>query len=62
MILSITNNGYAFLIKLDLKFSIPIWKEFPIVTIFKGTIYQTLNQTNLIWNNLKLLKFEGNPI
>ena len=32
MILSITNNGYAFLIRLDLIFSVSIWKEFPIVT------------------------------
>ena len=37
----IKNGGYAFLIRLDLMFSMSLWKEFSIVTYFKRPIYQT---------------------
>ena len=33
MILSIKNGGYAFLIRLDLMFSMSIWKEFQLLQI-----------------------------
>ena len=33
MILSIKNGGYAFLIRLDLMFSMSLWKEFQLLQI-----------------------------
>ena len=39
---SIKNGGYAFLIRLNLMFSV-FMKKVPIVTNFKQLIYQTFN-------------------
>ena len=35
MILSIKNGGYAFLIRLDLMFSMSLWKEFQLLQILE---------------------------
>ena len=43
MTLSIKNGGYAFLIRLDLMFSMLLRKDFPIITNFKRPIYETFN-------------------
>ena len=42
MILSIKNDGYAFLIRLDLMFNV-IMKGVPIITNFKRPIYQAFD-------------------
>ena len=42
MTLSIKNDRYAFLIRLDLIFSV-IMKRVPIITNFKRPIYQTFD-------------------
>ena len=42
MTLSIKNGGYAFLMRLDLMFSV-IMKGVPIITNFKRPIYQAFN-------------------
>ena len=42
MTLLIKNGGYAFLIRLDLKFPMSLWR-LPIATNFKQPIYQTFN-------------------
>ena len=43
MALSIRNGGYAFLIRLDLIFSMSLWKEFQLL--------QILNDVSDIWLN-----------
>ena len=49
MTLWIKNGGYAFLLRLNLMFSVSflcydiIMKEFPMITNFKRTIYQTFD-------------------
>ena len=53
MTLSIKNGGYAFLIRLDLMFSMSLWKDFQLLHLIKLILYE---------NDVKLLKFKRNPV
>ena len=58
MVLSIRNGGYAFLIRLDLMFSVPLWKEFQLLQILNDLSNKHLIKLILHENDLKLLKFK----
>ena len=58
MTLSIKNGGYAFLIRLDLMFSMWSWKEFQLLQILSDLSINHLIQLILYENDLKLLKFK----
>ena len=60
MTLSIKNEGYAFLIRLDLMFSMSLWKEFQLLQIYDHSI-KHLIKISLYENNVKLLKLERSP-
>ena len=53
MILSIKNGGYAFLIRLDLMFSMSLWKEVQLLQILISILYE---------KDVKLLKFKRSPV
>ena len=55
MILLIKNGGYAFLIRLDLMFSMSLWKEFQLLQILNDLSIRHL--IKLIWyeNDVKLI-------
>ena len=55
MTLSIKNGGYAFLIRLDLMFSMSLWKEFQLLQILNDLFIRHLIQL-LYENDVKLLK------
>ena len=48
MTLWIKNGAYALLIKLDLMFSMSLWKEFQLI--------QILNDLSIVWKLCKTLK------
>ena len=57
MTLSIKNDGYAFLIRLDLMFSMSLWKEIqPLQTLNDLSIKHSVKLI-LYENDIKLLKF-----
>ena len=58
MILSIKNDGYAFLIRLDVMFSISLLKEFQILQILNDLFMRHLIKLILYENDVKLLKFK----
>ena len=61
MTLSIKNDGYAFLIRLDLMYSVSLWKEFQLLHILNDlTIRHLIKLIKLILyeNDVKLLKFK----
>ena len=58
MTLSIKNGGYAFLIRLDLMFSISLWKDFQLLEILKDLSIRHLIKLILYKNDVKLLKFK----
>ena len=61
MTLSIKNDGYAFLIRLDLMHSVSLWKEFQLLHILNDlTIRHLIKLIKLILyeNDVKLLKFK----
>ena len=60
MTLSIKNGGSAFLIRLDLMFSMSLWKEFQLLQILNDLSIRHLIKLILHENNVKLLKFERN--
>ena len=60
MILSIKNGGYAFLIKLNLMYSMLLWKEFQLLQILSDLSTKLLIKLILHENNVKLLKFKRN--
>ena len=53
MTLSIKNGRYAFLIRLDLMFSISLWKEFQLLEILKDLFYKHLIKLILYENDVK---------
>ena len=53
MILSIKHGGYAFLIRLDLVFSVSLWKEFQLLEILNDQIARF---EDLIWRWCRTLK------
>ena len=66
MTLSIKNGGYAFLIRLDLMFSMSLWKEFQLLQILKDLSIRHLIKLILYENDdnekdsLILLNFLNN--
>ena len=61
MTLSIKNGGYAFLIRLDLMFSMSSWKEFQLLQILNDLSIRDFIKPILNENDLKLLKFKRSP-
>ena len=62
MTLLIKNGGYAFLIRLDLMLSMPLWKEFQLLQILNDLSIKHLIKLILYENDLKLLKFKRSPV
>ena len=62
MTLSIKNDGYAFLIKLDLIFSMSLRKEFQLLQTLNYLSIKNLIKLILSENDVKLLKFKRSPI
>ena len=62
MTLSIKNDGYAFLIKLDLIFSMSLRKEFQLLQTLNELSIKNLIKLILSENDVKLLKFKRSPI
>ena len=62
MVLSIRNGGYAFLIRLDLMFSVSLWKEFQLLQILNDLSNKHLIKLILHENDVKLLKFKRSPV
>ena len=62
MTLSIKNGRYAFLIRLDLMFSMSLWKEFELLQILNDLSIRHLIKLILCENDIKLLKFKRNPV
>ena len=62
MTLSIKNGGYAFLVRLNLMFSMSLWKEFHLLQVLNDLSIRHLIKLILYKNDLKLLKFKRNPV
>ena len=62
MILSIKNGGCVFLIRLDLMFSMSLWKEFQLLQILNDLSIRHLIKLILYENDVKLLKFKRSPV
>ena len=62
MTLSIKNSGYAFLIRLNLMFSMSLWKEFQLLQILNELSIRYLIKLILYENDIKLLKFKRSPV
>ena len=58
MTLSTKNGRYAFLMRLDLMFSMSLWKEFQLLQILNNLSIKHLIKLILYKNDLKLLKFK----
>ena len=54
MTLSIKNGGYAFLIRLDLMFSMSLWKEFQLLQILNDLSIRHLIKLTLREHDVKL--------
>ena len=62
MNLSIKNVGYAFLIRLDLMFSMSLWKKLQLLQILNDLSIRHLIKLNLYENDAKLSKFKRRPL
>ena len=62
MILSTKNGGYAFLIRLDLMFSMSLWKEFQLLQILNDLSIKHLIKLILYENDVKFLKYKRSPV
>ena len=62
MTLSIKNGRYVFLIRLDLMFSMLLWKEFQLLQISNDLSIKHLIKLILYENDVKLLKFKRSPV
>ena len=62
MTLSIKNGGYASLIRLDLMFSMSLWKEFQLLKILSDLSIKHLIKLILYENDVKLLKCRRRPV
>ena len=58
MTLLIKNGEYAFLLRLDLMFSMSLWKEFRLIQILNDLSIKHLIILILYENDIKLLKFK----
>ena len=61
MTLSIKNGGNAFLMRLDLMFSMSFWKEFQLLQILNDLSIKHLIKLILYENNVKLFKLRRTP-
>ena len=59
---SIKNGGYAFLIRLDLMFSMSLWKEFELLQTSNDLSIRHLIKLILYENDVKLLKFKRSRV
>ena len=62
MALSIKNDEYAFLIRLDLMPSMSLWKEFQLFQILNNLSTKHLIKLILYENDVKPLKFKRRPV
>ena len=62
MTLSIKNGGYAFLIRLDLIFSMSLWKEFQLLQILNDLSMRHLVNLISYENDVKLVKFKRSHV
>ena len=62
MTLSINNGQYAFLIRLDLMFSITLWKELKLLKILNDLSIRHLITLIFYENDVKLLKFKRSAV
>ena len=62
MTLSIKNGGYAFLIRLDLMFSMSLWKDFQLLQTLDDLSLRRLIKVILYENDVKLLKFKKSSV
>ena len=62
MTLSIKNGGYAFLLRLDLMFSMSLWKEFQLLQILNNLSIRHSIKLILFENDVKLLKSQRSPV
>ena len=62
MTLLIKNGEYAFLIRLDLMFSVSLWKEFQLLQILNDLSIEHLIKLILYENDVKLLKFNRSSV
>ena len=62
MTLLIKNGGYAFLIKLDLIFSMSLWKQFQLLQILNDLSIKHLIELTLYQNDAKHLNFKRSPV
>ena len=62
MTLSITNGGNVFLIRLDLLFSMLLWKELQLLQILDDLYTKHLIKLILYENDVKLLTFKRSPV
>ena len=60
MTLWIKNGGYAFLMRLNLMFSMSLWKEFQLLQILNYLSIKRLIKLISYENDVKLLKFKRN--
>ena len=58
----IKNDGYAILIRLDLMFSMSLWKEFQLLQLLNDLSIRHLIKVISYENNVKLLKFKISPV
>ena len=59
---SIKDGGYTFLIRLDLMFSMSLWKEFQLLQILNDPSNKHLIKLILHENDVKLLKFKRSHV
>ena len=62
MTLSNKNGGYAFLIRLNLMFSMSLWTEFQFLQILNDLSIRHLIKLISYGNDVQLLKFKRNPV
>ena len=62
MTLLIKNGGYAFLIRLDLIFSMSLWKEFQLLQILNDLSMRHLIKLIFYENDVKLLNFKRSSV
>ena len=62
MTLSIKNGEHAFLVILNLMFSMSLWKEFQLLQILNDLSIRHLIKLILHENDGKLLKFKRGPV
>ena len=60
MTLSIRNGGFAFLIRLDLIFSMSLWKEFQLLQILNDLSIK--HSIKLYENGVNFQKFKRRPV